>query len=70
MKSKKFGYWFEKVVSYCGAVGLGIFITASIEYGFNFDTIMGLCVSVCLMISAGLASAEERKEIEEEENAG
>lgn len=59
MKKEKAVYYVRKVFSFIGAIGLGIFIAATIEYGFCFDTVLGMILAVLLMILPNIDNTYE-----------
>ena len=59
MKKEKAVYYVRKVFSFVGAIGLGMFIAATIEYGFCFDTVLGMILAVLLMILPNINNTYE-----------
>ena len=46
---KKFIYWVRKCGSYFGAMNFGLFVAVGIEYGWHFEVVGGLILSLALM---------------------
>ena len=59
MKKEKAVYYVRKVFSFIGAIGLGMFIAATIEDGFCFDTVLGMILAVLLIIFSNINNTYE-----------
>ena len=59
MKKEKAVYYVRKVFSFIGAIGLGMFIAATIKYGFCFDTVLGMILAVLLIIFSNINNTYE-----------
>ena len=62
-KTKMVGY-IKRVISYIGAIALGMMIVAMIEYGVCLDTVVGIVLATIVMITPIID--KEQEDIEEE----